>query len=186
MCTPERRGAAAGCAWRGALALLAPLAPLALPGLPALAADEERPAAERPVAERLPPTVFADGTGLPPGGGTARAGAPLYAARCASCHGGAGQGGRALELVGDRSLLASEQPDRGIGVYWPYAPPLYDYVRRAMPPDAPYSLGADQTYALVARLLELNGLVEADTRVDARFLGALEMPNVGGFERAEE
>lgn len=131
----------------------------------------------------LPPIVFADGGGLPDGGGTARAGAALYAERCASCHGASGEGGRALELVGDRSLLASDYPDRGIAVHWPYAPPLYDYIRRAMPPDAPYSLGADEAYAIVARVLELNGLVEADTRVDAAVLGALRMPNRNGFDR---
>ena len=134
----------------------------------------------------LPSLVFADGTGLPPGSGTARDGAVLYAALCASCHGVSGEGGRALELVGDRSLLSSDYPDRGIAVFWPYAPPLYDYVRRSMPPDAPYSLGADEAYAVVARVLELNGLVDADARVDAAFLGALRMPNREGFDRATD
>lgn len=132
----------------------------------------------------LPPIVFADGSGLPDGGGTAREGAALYVERCASCHGASGEGGRALELVGERSLLASDYPDRGIAVLWPYAPPLYDYIRRTMPPDAPYSLGTDETYAIVARVLELNGLVEADTLVDAAVLGALRMPNRNGFDRA--
>ena len=147
------------------------------------AADDPADAAR---ADPLPPTVFADGTGLPAGGGTAREGAPLYAARCAGCHGAEGEGGRAMELVGDRALLASDYPDRGIAVYWPYAPPLFDYVRRAMPPDAPWSLSADETYAVVARLLELNALVDAGTVVDAAFLAALEMPNRDGFDTAPD
>ena len=137
-------------------------------------------------APALPPTVYADGRGLPPGSGTAAAGAALYAERCASCHGSDGEGARAVELVGDPTSIASAYPDRGIAVHWPYAPPLYDYVRRAMPPDAPWSLDADETYAVVARVLELNGLVDADTVVDAAFLGALVMPNVHGFESAPD
>ena len=70
----------------------------------------------------LPKHVFPDGTGLPSGSATATQGRALYILHCASCHGSAGQGAKALELVGDRSLLATSYPDRGIAVYWPYAP----------------------------------------------------------------
>ena len=124
----------------------------------------------------LPDVVFADGTGLPAGAGTAAEGAALYAARCASCHGGAGEGGSAPELVGDPATLGDAYPDRGIAARWPHAPPLFDYVRRAMPSDAPGSLDAGQTYALVARLLELNGLALPGGRADAGALAALAMP----------
>lgn len=153
---------------------------------PAPASTSGRTVRATASGSELPPTVYADGTGLPPGSGTARAGAALYAERCASCHGSEGEGARAVELVGDPALITSAYPDRGIAVHWPYAPPLYDYVRRAMPPDAPWSLGAAETYAVVARVLELNGLVDADTPVDAAFLGALVMPNVHGFESAPD
>ncbi len=74
----------------------------------------------------LPQHVRADGRGLPAGEGNAIEGGALYAQLCASCHGSRGQGGKALELVGDRSLLATEFPDRGIAVYWPNAPTLFD------------------------------------------------------------
>lgn len=130
---------------------------------------------------QLPPVIHADGEGLPEGSGDALTGAEIYADSCAGCHGSAGQGGSALELVGDRTLLASEYPDRGIAVFWPYAPPLFDYVRRAMPPEAPWSLSADETYAVVAHLLDLNGLLPASQRVDAAFLSDLAMPNRDGF-----
>lgn len=125
--------------------------------------------------------VFADGRGLPPGGGDAEQGEKVYASLCAGCHGSVGQGGSAMELVGDRSLLATEFPDRGIGVYWPYAPTLFEYIRRAMPPDAPYSLKTDQIYSVIARLLELNGLIESGQRVDATLLSSLRMPNRDNF-----
>ena len=167
---------------------IAPRVATRLTLLAAVCAAAPGAAGDGPRAEPspLPPTVFADGTGLPAGAGTAREGAAIYAERCAGCHGSSGEGGRAIELVGDRALLASDAPDRGIAVHWPYAPPLYDYVRRAMPPEAPYSLGPSETYAVVARLLELNGLVDADTSVDARWLSSLRMPNVEGFERAPD
>ncbi len=131
--------------------------------------------------ESLPAHVFADGTGLPEGSGDAQQGKQLYSKHCADCHGSVGQGGRAVELVGDRELLATDIPDRGIAVYWPYAPTLFEYVRRAMPPDKPYSLSVDEVYSVVAHLLELNGLAQPGEVVDAAYLSNLDMPNRDGF-----
>ena len=130
---------------------------------------------------RLPQHVFADGRGLPPGTGSADRGEKIYASLCAGCHGSAGQGGSAMELVGDRALLATEYPDRGIAVYWPYAPTLFEYIKRAMPPDRPYSLSDDEVYSVIARVLELNGLIEAGQQVDAALLSTLRMPNRNNF-----
>ena len=129
----------------------------------------------------LPRHVFADGRGLPAGEGNAREGGALYTQLCASCHGSRGQGGKALELVGDRSLLATEFPDRGIAVYWPNAPTLFEYVYRSMPPEKPASLGASQLYAILAHGLELNGLLAPGSSLDAALLSAIEMPNRKGF-----
>src|SRR5213592_2616493 len=39
------------------------------------------------------------GKELPPGSGSAKEGAPLYAQKCAACHGATGSGGRAPELI---------------------------------------------------------------------------------------
>ena len=125
--------------------------------------------------------IFADGRGLPQGSGGTEQGKIIYASLCAGCHGSEGQGGRAMELVGDRSLLATEYPDRGIAVYWPYAPTLFEYIKRAMPPDKPYSLSADELYSVIARLLELNGLIDSGQRVDAAVLSSLQMPNKNNF-----
>lgn len=125
--------------------------------------------------------VFPDGTGLPAGSGNTVRGTELYSEHCAGCHGTEGQGGAAMELVGDRSLLATGYPDKGIAVYWPWAPTLFEYIRRSMPPEAPYSLSTDETYAIVARLLELNDLVVSGQRIDAAVLAAIEMPNRDGF-----
>lgn len=125
--------------------------------------------------------VFAEGKGLPSGSGNVQTGAPIYRDHCAGCHGSSGEGASAVELVGDRTLLNTEYPDKGIGVYWPYAPTLYQYIQRAMPPEKPHQFTADELYSLVAYVLYLNQLLPADAFLDATTLGSIEMPNRDGF-----
>ena len=84
--------------------------------------------------------VGRDGSNLPPGGGTVSRGRELFAQQCASCHGDNGQGGVGDQLVGGQGTLATAKPVRTVGSYWPYAPTLFDYIRRAMPQNAPQSL----------------------------------------------
>jgi len=129
--------------------------------------------------------VFADGEGLPPGRGEVTAGSRIYAARCIACHGADGRGGPGGELAGGRPDLQAEQPDQTIGTYWPYATTLFDFIRRAMPMDAPWSLSDDEVYALTAYLLHLNGIVPATASLDAATLAAIRMPNANGFEPVE-
>src|SRR5438477_1742237 len=43
--------------------------------------------------------ISPDGKELPPGSGSAKEGAPVYAQKCASCHGANGYGGRAPQLI---------------------------------------------------------------------------------------
>ncbi len=125
--------------------------------------------------------VWPDGSGLPQGEGDAAEGRKIYEQRCAACHGGHGEGGSAYELVGENESLASDFPDRGIAAMWPHAPTLFEYVRRSMPPSEPYSLSVDDTYAVIAHLLALNGLLEAGETLDAAKLSAIELPNRDGF-----
>lgn len=132
-------------------------------------------------SDDLPQHVFSDGEGLPAGSGNATRGGVLYAEHCAACHGSFGQGGKAIELVGDRNLLTTDYPDRGIGVYWPFAPTLYEYIHRSMPPENPVSFSPDELYSLVAHLLELNGLFDENSALDAAALRSIEMPNRLGF-----
>ena len=129
-------------------------------------------------------TVLPDGTGLPPGRGDAGAGAVVYRARCQACHGPGGRGGPNDPLVGGRGSLAGETPQKTVGSYWPYATTVFDYVRRAMPYNEPGSLSADEVYAVTAYLLEENGIIDAETVLDAETLPAVKMPNRNGFRRA--
>ena len=80
-------------------------------------------------------------------------------------------------LVGGRGTIATPKPIKTVGSYWPYAPTLFDYIRRAMPQNAPQSLSNDDVYAVSAYILNLNGLLASDATLDARTLSAIKMPN---------
>ena len=126
--------------------------------------------------------VAADGTGLPPGSGSVAQGKELYERLGAKCHGAMGEGGEGgPPLVGGIGTLGSDQPIKTVGSYWPYAPTLFDYIRRAMPADNPQSLIPDEVYALCAYLLYLNGIVSEDAVMDATSLPQVVMPNHAGF-----
>jgi S-disulfanyl-L-cysteine oxidoreductase SoxD len=129
--------------------------------------------------------VRADGQGLPPGRGSVREGEKLFAATCAVCHGAKGEGNPADQLAGGFGTLATSKPVRTVGSYWPYSSTLFDYVRRAMPFNAPQSLTADQVYAISAYILYLNNIVTQDAVLDATSLPKVEMPNRNGFIRPD-
>ena len=127
-------------------------------------------------------TIAPDGRGLPPGRGTAAEGASVYVAKCQACHGEKGAGKPNDALVGGMgSLAAGKAPVKTVGSYWPYATTLFDYIRRAMPFQAPQSLTADEVYAVSAYILNLNGIVGADDVLDAQSLPKVRMPNRDGF-----
>ncbi len=125
--------------------------------------------------------VRADGKGLPPGEGSVAQGRAIFAQTCAPCHGDKGQGNLADRLVGGFGTLKDRNPVRTVGSYWPYATTLFDYVRRAMPFNAPESLTADQVYAVSAYVLSLNGVVSGDAVLNATNLPKIVMPNRNGF-----
>ena len=122
-----------------------------------------------------------DGSGLPAGAGTARAGAAVYAAKCQACHGQDGVGKPNDRLVGGEGTLTSARPVKTIGSYWPYATTLFDYIRRAMPFTQPQSLSSDETYALTAYLLYINGIIGEGDEMNARTLPQVVMPNRNNF-----
>jgi cytochrome c len=125
--------------------------------------------------------VAPDGHGLPSGSGDVATGGRIFAAKCAACHGAKGEGLIGDQLIGGAGTLASANPKRTVGSYWPYATTLFDYIRRAMPYNAPQSLSADEVYALSAWILNRNGIVPDDARLDAQSLAAIRMPNRAGF-----
>jgi mono/diheme cytochrome c family protein len=130
-------------------------------------------------------SVAPDGTGLPVGSGSVAAGAAVYAAKCQSCHGAGGAGGPMDRLTGGLGTLRSERPIKTVASFWPYATTLFDYVRRAMPLQAPQSLGDDEVYAVVGYLLSIDGIVPGDAVMDANTLPRIRMPNREGFVRRD-
>jgi S-disulfanyl-L-cysteine oxidoreductase SoxD len=117
------------------------------------------------------------GDNLPPGSGSVSHGREVFDQQCTACHGAKGEGGIGDQLVSGQGTLATPKPVRTVGSYWPYAPTLFDYIRRAMPQNAPQSLSNDDVYAVSAYILSLNGLFPADAVLDARTLSAIRMPN---------
>ena len=129
-------------------------------------------------------SIGPDGAGLPPGSGTPRQGEQIYLAKCLACHGEKGAGKPNDQLVGGLgSLGAGQTPVKTVGSFWPYATTVFDYVRRAMPLNEPKSLRDDEVYAVVAYLLQLNGVIGETDTMDAKTLAAVRMPNRDGFVR---
>ena len=126
--------------------------------------------------------VRPDGLGAPIGIGNAMDGEEIYAERCAACHGDFGE---AVDnwpvLVGGAGTLASHDPVKTTGSYWPYASTMYDYIYRAMPFGEAQSLTHDETYQIVAYLLYMNDIIEDDFELNQDNIGTIEMPNRDGF-----
>ena len=123
-----------------------------------------------------------DGAGLPAGSGSVAQGRQVYAQKCAACHGADAKGGPVFgTMVGGMGTMTQSPRVLTPGSMYPYAPVLFDYVRRAMPMDRPQTMTNDEVYAVSAYLLNLNGLVPADAVMDAQSLPRVQMPNRNGF-----
>ncbi|KAA5605230.1 cytochrome c [Roseospira marina] len=129
--------------------------------------------------------VLPDGTGALVGQGTPAEGEAIFMAQCAVCHGEFGEGvDRYPVLFGGEDTLASRDPVKTPGSYWPYASTLVDYIYRAMPFGQAQTLTPDQAYALTAYLLYINFVLDdEDFVLSNETIGAVEMPNRDGFIR---
>jgi cytochrome c len=125
-------------------------------------------------------TVMPDGTGLPAGSGTAVQGAPIFVAKCSACHGDKGTGGIAAPVTAGPPR-ATLDGGKTIQNFWPYATTIFDFVRRAMPYNAPHSLKDDEVYALTAYLLNLNKIIGENDVMNAQTLPKVKLPNRDNF-----
>jgi cytochrome c len=127
-------------------------------------------------------SILPDGTGLPAGSGTAAQGAPIFAAKCAMCHGEAGKGSPAGNvLAGGAPLTSGIETTKTIGNFWGYSTTVFDFIRRAMPFQQPRTLKDDEVYALTAYLLALNKIIPKNEVMNAKTLPQVKMPNRDGF-----
>ena len=123
-----------------------------------------------------------DGQGTPPGRGSVKDGEKVYMDRCAACHGEFGESaGRWPQLAQGKGTLASHDPVKTVGSYFPYLSSVFDYIRRAMPFGDAESLSNDELYAVVAYVLNLNDIVDDKFVLSRETWAQVKMPNQGGF-----
>jgi mono/diheme cytochrome c family protein len=125
--------------------------------------------------------IAPNGDGLPEGSGSVATGREVFATQCSRCHGPKGEGGVGATLAGGQGTLRTPRPLKTVGSFWPYATTVWDYVNRAMPFDQPGLLKPADVYAVVAYILNLNGIIGEDAVMDAGSLPNVKMPNREGF-----
>ena len=126
--------------------------------------------------------VRPDGQGAPPGRGSVKDGEKVYMEKCAACHGEFGESaGRWPQIAQGKGTLASHDPVKTVGSYYPYLSSVFDYIRRAMPFGDAESLTNDELYAVVAYVLNLNDIVDDNFVLSKQTWAQVKMPNSGGF-----
>ena len=68
-----------------------------------------------------------------------------------------------------------------VGSYWPYASTVYDYVYRAMPFGEAQSLTHDETYQVVAYILNMSDVIDDEFVLSNETIASVKMPNRNGF-----
>ena len=138
--------------------------------------------------------VRPDFQGLPRGSGSVAQGEKIWVARCASCHGDFAESPSVFPpLVGGTtradiergrvaSLAAVSENSKTTLMKLATVSTLFDYIRRAMPFDAPKSLKVDEVYAVTAFMLNLADLVPADYVLSEKNFAEVQqrMPNRDG------
>jgi len=126
--------------------------------------------------------VRPDGQGAPPGHGSVKEGEKIYMDKCSACHGEFGESaGRWPQLAQGKGTLASNDPVKTVGSYFPYLGSVFDYIRRAMPFGDAESLTNDELYAVTAYVLNLNDIVDDKFVLSKATWGQVKMPNQDGF-----
>lgn len=141
--------------------------------------------------------VRPDFKGLPPGSGSVEQGQEVWEAKCASCHGTFGESNEVFApIVGGTSaedmrtgrvsaFVKGGVPQRTTLMKLSQISTLWDYIRRAMPWNAPKSLTVDEVYAVTAYILNLGDIVPADFVLSGRNIAEVQarLPNRDGMVR---
>jgi len=135
------------------------------------------------------------GKDLPPGKGTAKQGAPIFAVKCAMCHGRDAEGNRAApgsfsplsagRLGGGNNVPLWNAPPNPDGTprittlayYSPWATSIWNTIAVEMPFFRAGTLTPDEVYALTAYILYKNNLLKEDEVMDRETLPKVPMPN---------
>ena len=150
-------------------------------GGPAIAQSPTYGVGRTPTAEelrRMDISIGPAGEELPPGRGTAKEGAQLYAQKgCVGCHGVAGAGGLAPILQSKKGAdLPVWKKERILPLRAPYATIVWDFINRGMPLGLEGTLKPDEVYSLTAYLLFINKVIPEDQVLDQQSLPKVKMP----------
>jgi len=126
--------------------------------------------------------ISPDGKELPPGSGTAKEGATIFAQKCAACHGPNGNGGGLTRGI---VPLGNAKPVKIGFSLVPYATTVWDFISRAMPQSKPGSLTVNEAYAATAYVLYRNDIIKETDVLDANTLPKVRMPNRDNFLPAQ-
>jgi mono/diheme cytochrome c family protein len=118
------------------------------------------------------------GKQLPPGSGTAKEGAVVFAQKCAACHGSNGDGGGLTRGI---VPLGNAKPVKLPFSLVPYATTVWDFINRAMPQSKPGSLTPNEVYAATAYVLYRNEVIKETDVLDSTTLPKVRMPNRDNF-----
>ena len=154
---------------------------LLLLGSPAFAQSPTYGVGRTPTAEeirRMDISIGAAGEELPPGRGTAKEGAQVYAQKaCIACHGAEGVGGLAPALQSKKGAdIPIWQRERILPLRSPFATTVWDYINRGMPVGLEGTLTPDEVYSLTAYLLFINKVIPEDLVLDKQSLPKVKMP----------
>lgn len=141
--------------------------------------------------------VRPDFKGLPAGKGTVAQGQEIWDGRCAMCHGTFGESNEVFTpIVGNTtakdmergrvaSLIDNKTPQRTTMMKVATVSTLWDYIYRAMPWYAPRSLTVDETYAVLAYILNLAEMVPDDFVLGNDNMASIQarLPNRNGMTR---
>ena len=139
--------------------------------------------------------VRPDFKGLPAGSGSVAQGLKVWESKCAACHGVFGESSEAFPpLVGGTTqsdiergrvagLTALTETAKSTIMKLATVSTLWDFIRRAMPFDAPKSLSVDEVYAATAYLLHLADIVPAGFTLTEQNIAQVQqrLPNRNGM-----
>lgn len=172
-----------------------------LSALPAVAA-EPFPGVGRPATpaevKAWDIDVGPDFAGLPKGSGSVDQGQTVWESKCESCHGTFAESNAVFTpLVGGTTaadietghvaaLRRTDFPQRTTFMKVATVSTLFDYIRRAMPWNAPKSLSDDEVYAVLAYLLNLAEIVPSDFVLSDQTIAGVQarLPNRNGMTTA--
>jgi cytochrome c len=106
-------------------------------------------------------------------------GQKLYGEQCASCHGAGGEGKAAPRVVGLKAGALSLDPPAAAKyrkTKFKTVADVADFVVKAMPPNAPGSLGQGDYWAILAFDLKANGIDLGEKKLDPAMAATLTIP----------